>query len=269
MQSSFVIPKQLFLGFCILFLGSPGNRLNAQIVYTDIIDATPNVTYPLDLNNDDIVDFTIQFGNTAGNVGLICYPQNDNAYSGNFVNDIYMPWALSSEDFICDSLPTWYGADYPGTMASGSNIGNWVNASDKYLALKLIIGTEPHYGWARFDLASNSGSFTIKDYAFENTPNTCIQAGQTTLNVNEIADVNYCSIFPNPFNSVATIETQTKLNNASLKVFNIYGQTIKQIDNISGQSINLTRDWLPSGQYIVQFSESNKIIAFEKFIIID
>ena len=37
------------------------NRLEAQIIYTDIPDDTPNATYPLDLNNDNIVDFLIQF----------------------------------------------------------------------------------------------------------------------------------------------------------------------------------------------------------------
>ena len=46
--------------YCILMVIFVHSPLYSQIIYTDIPDATPNATYPLDLNNDTIVDFLIQ-----------------------------------------------------------------------------------------------------------------------------------------------------------------------------------------------------------------
>ena len=211
----------------------------------------------------------IQFGGSAGMVGVICYPQNNNAYAGNFVIDTYLPWALSESDNICDSLATWYDANNPGTMAMGSSIGNWVGATDKYLALKLIVGTNTYYGWARFDVVATSSSLTIKDYAYESSPNVCIQSGQSILGLNEYSINNRFSIFPNPLISSTTLETSYDLKNASLTLYNTYGQALKQVNNISGQTISLSRDNLSSGLYLIRLTEENKIIAEEQLLIID
>ena len=254
---------------CLLLLFTFSSGLNAQIIYTDIPDATPNATYPLDLNNDGIVDFMIQFGGSAGTVGVMCYPQNNNAYSGDFIGGVHLPWALPASFTICDTLATWYESNNPGTMALGANIGYWVGETNKYLALKLIVETNTYYGWARLDVHPTSASFTIKDYAYVSTPNDCIQSGQSSAGINENADEKFLSIFPNPFISSSTIQTKGNLKNASLTIYNSNGQTLKQIKNISGQTVSLTRDNLPSGLYFMKLTEENKIIALEKLIITD
>ena len=253
----------------LLLLFIFNNKLYSQIIYTDIPDATPNATYPLDLNNDAIVDFMIQFGGSAVTVGVLCYPKNNNAYSGNFISGVHLPWALSTSNSICDSLATWYDADNPGTMAWGTSIGYWVGETNKYLALKLIVGTNTHYGWVRIDILATSTSFTIKDYAYQSTPNACIQSGQILLDIHENSNKNIFSIFPNPFISSTTIQTIGNLKNATLTIYNSYGQTLKQVKNISGQTISLSRDNLPSGLYFIRLTEDNKIIAVEKLIITD
>jgi hypothetical protein len=252
---------------CVLVLFIFNSKLYSQIIYTDIIpDATPNATYPLDLNNDSITDFLIQFD--AGDK-VMCKPQNNNAYSGNFVAGVHLPWAFSATNSICPSLATWYDANNPGTMALGTSTGYWVGASNKYLALKLIKGTNTYYGWARLDILSTSTSFTIKDYAYQSSPNTCIQSGQIILGVNENTDKNIFSVVPNPFNSSTTIQTNRNLQNASLTIYNCSGETLKQVKNISGQTVSLTRDNLKSGLYFISLTEENKIIAVEKLIITD
>jgi hypothetical protein len=247
----------------ILFFNS---RIYSQIIYTDIPDATPNATYPLDLNNDAIVDFLIQYDLTDK---LMCKPQNNNAYSGNFVAGVHLPWAFAASNNICDSLATWYDANNPGTMAWGTSTGYWIGETNKYLALKLNVGTNTYYGWARFDVVATSSSFTIKDYAYESSPNTCIQSGQSILGLNEHSINNRFSIFPNPLISSTTLETSYDLKNASLTLYNAYGQTLKQVNNISGQTLSLSRDNLPSGLYLIRLTEENKIIAEEQLLIID
>lgn len=269
MKTNIAMLKNVALLSFFLLLIAFNSKLNAQIIYTDIIDATPSATYPLDLNNDTIVDFMIQFGGSAGTVGVMCYPQDNNAYAGNFVNDTYLPWALSESNNICDSLSTWYDANNPGTMALGTNLGNWVEATDKYLALKLIVGINTFYGWARFDVLESSASFTIKDYAFQSTPNSCIQAGQTTLGLNEILTNNNFSVFPNPCISSSTIKTEGNLNNATMTIYNAFGQVLKQVNNISGQTMSLNRENLPSGIYFLRLTDADKTISIEKLIIAD
>jgi hypothetical protein len=264
MKTKIIFLKNLASLCCLLVLFSFNNRLYSQIIYTDITDATPNATYPLDLNNDTVVDFLIQFD--LGDK-VMCKPQNNNAYSGNLSGGVHLPWALSASDNICDTLATWYDSNNPGTMAWGTSIGNWAGVTDKYLALKLIVGTNTFYGWARLDLPATSTSFTIKDYAFESTPNACIQAGQTILGINENSNKYIFSIFPNPFTSSTTLKTIGYLKNATLTIYNSYGQTLKQLNNISGQTVSFSRDNLPVGLYFIRLTEENKIIAAEKLII--
>jgi Secretion system C-terminal sorting domain len=200
---------------------------------------------------------------------VACNPINNNAYAGEFINGTYLPWALSQSDSICSSLATWYGSNNPGTLALGSSTGYWAGQIDKYLALKLIVGTNTYYGWVRLDILASSSSFTIKDYAYESTPNTCIQSGQTVLGMNEYSSNTIFSIFPNPFISSTTIQTTDHLKNASLTICNAYGQPVKQVKNISGQNVSLSRDNLPRGLYFIKLIEANKIIAVEKLMITD
>lgn len=268
MKTKIILLKKT-ASLCLLILFVFNSKLYAQIIYTDIPDATPNATYPLDLNNDTIVDFMIYYAGGAGTIGVMCAPQNNNAYSGNFVGGVHSPWALSASDDICDSLATWYDSNNPGTLALGASTGYWPGATNKYLALKLVLGTNTYYGWARLDLLSISSSFTIKDYAYQSTPNACIRSGQTVLGMNENSNKDIFSIFPNPFISSTTIQTIGNLKNATLTICNSYGQTLKQINNISGQTVSLSRENLASGLYFIRLTEENKTIAAEKIIITD
>jgi hypothetical protein len=272
MKIKIILQKKKAFLCCLLVLFIFNSKLYSQVVYTDIIpDATPSATYPLDLNNDAIVDFLIQFS-MANKV--MCIPQNNNAYLGDFVGGVHLPWALSASNAICASQATWYDSSNPGTMAWGTttaspSIGYWLGATNKYLALKLIVGANTYYGWVRLDFLFISGSFSVKDYAYQSTPNACIQSGQTALSINEHTSKTISSIFPNPFSSSATIQTSGNLKNASLTICNAYGQIVKRVENITGQSISVSRDNLASGLYFMRLIEDDKIIAVEKLVITD
>lgn len=269
MKTKNIFHKRVATLSLLLILFFANNKLYSQIIYTDIPDATPNATYSLDLNNDTVVDFILQYGGGTSTIGVMCYPQNNNAYSGNFVNGTYLPWSLSTSNSICASLATWYDFNNPGTLALGTNIGHWVGASDKYLALKLIVGTNTYYGWVRIDILSNSASFTIKDYAYESTPNACIQSGQNNLDTIKYSNKKLISIFPNPFQDTTTIQANSNLKNATLNMYNSYGKIVKQVNNLSGQTICLSRGTLSSGLYFIKLTEENKVIAVEKILITD
>ncbi len=86
------LKKISFYSFILMTFHTP--NFYGQISYTDIPDATPNATFPLDLNNDGTIDFMLYFGGSGSTIGAYWAPQNNNAYSGNTVNGDYFPWAL-------------------------------------------------------------------------------------------------------------------------------------------------------------------------------
>lgn len=64
-------------------------------------------------------------------------------------------------------------------------------------------------------------------------------------------------------------ETDQIFKDAIFTVYNSFGQTIKQIKNISGKTITLHRDYLPMGLYFIHLTQDNKTITTDKLIITD
>lgn len=83
------------------------------------------------------------------------------------------------------------------------------------------------------------------------------------------ADNYSIKFFPNPFSLQTTLQVNKNLSNATLTVYNCFGQTVEQIKNINGQTVVLSRDNLASGLYFVQLSQDNQTIATKKLIITD
>lgn len=90
-----------------------------------------------------------------------------------------------------------------------------------------------------------------------------------TNSINEENLSNAFVIFPNPFSTQTVLQTDNPLKSATLTVDNCLGQTVKQIRNISQQTITLNRDNLPSGLYFVRLTQDNKVIAAGKLVIAD
>ena len=86
---------------------------------------------------------------------------------------------------------------------------------------------------------------------------------------NILENSNQTIIYPNPFSTTTILHSDNILKNATLKVYNSYGQVIKQMDQLCGETIILQRDNLPNGVYFIQLTEDNKLLSTEKIIIID
>ncbi|MBM3919181.1 MAG: T9SS type A sorting domain-containing protein [Sphingomonadales bacterium] len=76
-------------------------------------------------------------------------------------------------------------------------------------------------------------------------------------------------IYPNPFSAQTTLYTDEFLNAASLTVYNLDGQQVYQIKNISGNTVTIQRNGLATGLYFVRLTENNKQPATKKIIITD
>lgn len=92
----------------------------------------------------------------------------------------------------------------------------------------------------------------------------------SSVGTNEIPEQQLSvSIFPNPFSSQTTLHTDHYFYDATLTVYNSFGQLVKEIKNISGQTVTVFRDNLPNGLYFIQLSEDSKIISSQKVVITD
>ncbi len=90
----------------------------------------------------------------------------------------------------------------------------------------------------------------------------------TATGISDEFNNEYFNIYPNPFFSFTTLQADNKIKDATLTLYNLYGQQIKEIKNISGQTVVLSRDNLASGLYFLRLTQ-DKVIATKKLIITD
>jgi hypothetical protein len=79
-----------------------------------------------------------------------------------------------------------------------------------------------------------------------------------------------CRVYPNPFGSMATlrIEGLTETRDMTLRIFNLFGQEVRQIGHISSPTVVITSEGLAQGLYIYELLDRNgKRLFTGKFII--
>src|SRR6476646_1944734 len=103
--------------------------------------------------------------------------------------------------------------------------------------------------------------FSIHDY-FKKDQNCATSIAENKVELN-------LTIFPNPFFISTTLQTSYNFKNATLLVYDLMGNIVKQINNVNGKEIILFRDNLSYGMYLFQISEDNKIFVRDKILITD
>ncbi len=76
-------------------------------------------------------------------------------------------------------------------------------------------------------------------------------------------------VYPNPFSHQATIESKVPLESAKLVLTNSIGQVVKEMEGLDGTKINLNRNLLPSGVYLIQLIQEGKIVHKTRVLIVD
>jgi len=172
------------------------NPSTAQIiVYTDIPDQvidSSNTVFDLDINQDAIFDFQMRFTPGPGGAPYSAFELYDGpaAIDNRCLVDDGIGDALnmsSGESIqpIVVSPKIWYDLTSGGLTLSmmaylnGAAMFQWAGgATDKYLGISFAIGANTHYGWIRVDVTSGTPeALTIKDFAYNTTPNAPIIAG--------------------------------------------------------------------------------------------
>jgi len=184
------------------------SSVNAQIVYTDVIPDTTitqstigSSAYKLDINNDGITDATFTANRTSSNVaillgtstgsGALMYyygPLLAKSINYNAIIDSASPigtnllWA-NAQNVVLRQTPI--GGGRGGMGGNPIPFGDWSNATDRYVAIRFLVGGELYYGWVR--LSASGASFTIRDYAYNSKPNHLILAGDTSCTIPSVS----------------------------------------------------------------------------------
>jgi hypothetical protein len=158
----------------------------ADIIYSGVVDQPVgyNTSFNIDLNGDGTTDFTIitsqiLYVQAPGNNAVVITPP-DAAAALNPFDEISANDQLGRGRRLM-AFYTGGGTGPSGTRPSG---GPWLGAQNKFLGLRFNFPDgSTHYGWARlsvgFDYPSFSFTATVHDWAYENTPDKPILAGDT------------------------------------------------------------------------------------------
>lgn len=159
----------------------------AKVVYTAANSQTTFGTIPVDLNNDGIVDFTLSIQGgffhsewtfvkpaVTGNAVLV------GAKGGPQAGFFGLPVG-PGEKFVSNTFYSYGLQMADAGMYGGSSwfLGNFANATNRYIGLKFSINGATHYGWARVNLSNylKGGALQLTGYAYETTPQTNIVEG--------------------------------------------------------------------------------------------
>lgn len=252
----------------------------AQVTHTDIRDTTlinNGDFFDIDLNNDGINDLSISLTKTTySSVSTYSsyYIKVNSVYaSGSNSNDIninvnsssfYEVAAFNSNQSINNSVNSWSYYGLVGGYATGSfggstinvNVGQFPNQGDKFLGVRFNIGANTHFGWVRLDVSALSDTVTIKSFAYENTSNTPILAGDTgfAVGIDEATKRNielYSSKSKLYFGN-----TKSQLN--EIKVYDLTGKLLEERQLTTNQT-ELQLSKIYQGIYIIEVKHGEGI----------
>jgi hypothetical protein len=182
----------------ILALTQPAE---AKIVYTPAHKVIPRETkdFPLDLNNDGVVDFTFWHWSFSGSgswfwVSPATYKgKGSNEVLGSEAHGQYQVASAlragtkvgPNARFVFAIYNSMAGVSWYSNGSVKSKTGRWQNAQNMYLGLKFVTDGAVHYGWARLNVHITPSHFTpsiravLTGYAYETIPNKPIITGKT------------------------------------------------------------------------------------------
>jgi hypothetical protein len=165
--------------------------VQARVVYTPLNVTLPtNGYYAIDLNHDEITDFTFHiesnfcpYGphihylwvepNRAGIVGSYDASALQSGVPIDFRQSFYRSTALMYQ--------------HPLGPGCGTIQGQWNQVYILYLGLEFLIAGQVHYGWAELSTNSTTGVNILHGVAYETIPLLGILTGQTTDSPDEPA----------------------------------------------------------------------------------
>lgn len=167
-------------------------------------------------------------------------------YTKNFIYDFYAVMENNCFEMAC----------YAGIFQYESPVFDW----NQLIASKTVVQYRYHNNPFYTDFTDLSSTL---QGGFYNT-----NCSVTSINDRNINPKQSYSVYPNPFNSFTTIKFDNPTNKIyTLKLFNILGENVRVISNISTGKVIIRRENLKSGVYLFQLHSGSRIYAIGKLLI--
>ncbi len=151
-----------------------GQTSFGAIIYTDITDAHLSTTGTFAINMDNTGADEYSFDNTMGSPYIMFDPNMHLGTVSTGEWDVIKGYDLNTP--INSSLG-FYDQGDGGINPGWQTTYTFPSSVDKYLGCQFNIGSSTYYGWIRVQLVGTDLIF--KDYAYNNTANAAINAGDT------------------------------------------------------------------------------------------
>jgi uncharacterized delta-60 repeat protein len=243
------------------------NTYNSTGVYVDIFTSISS-------GCDSIVTTNLTVLPPINSLQTITICSGQSIIVGNNTYDstgLYIDTFQSST--LCDSFVTTNLIVNPIPIVSTNNSGTtiisnqpsasyqWIDCNNGYLP---ILGEINQI----FTPASNGNYAVVVTLGLCSDTSSCVS--MLNLSTTQFENEYRKIIFkPNPFTSSTTLITEISLKNATLIVYNVYGEKVIFITNIFGNTFILNRENLQTGFYFTELIQDNKIISRNKLIITD
>jgi hypothetical protein len=180
------LSKQLLAYATMAGAGVAGcaSHAEAEVVYTPVTSFV-HYSYPLDLNNDGIVDFHFySFSLSSFLLFLSVIPALGNKVLRT--NRSCAPFSYGAAPLPEGAVvgPTQPLHPFAHCMAylstGGRHGGPWFGAKERYLGLAFVVDGKTHFGWARVSIDESyylSRFGRLQGYAYETEPGKPIVAG--------------------------------------------------------------------------------------------
>jgi hypothetical protein len=161
------------------------------------------------------------------------------------------------------SLPiNTFGDLYLIKTDANGNSGCFEESHNSIVSDATTIVTSPTFQTSSGGVSSNSCPKSIEG-GIETV--LCFSVGIQSIQLNE----NELTISPNPFASNTVLQTERILIDATLTIYNSYGQRIIEITNVSGKTYNFNKNSLCSGIYYLQIKDDDVCLPLKKLIVAD
>ncbi len=145
----------------------------------------------------------------------------------------------------------------------GSDPNGFFTAGETYIGLTFTAaGGTSHYAWMRVEIPPAGGQITVKDFAYESTPNTAIAAGNRGTVATEpdaLAEgYRFSPLAPNPTTGTSSFDLAVgQAETVRVEAFDALGRRVAVLHDgllAAGQTRRLSLDAaaLPAGVYVVR-----------------
>ncbi len=268
--------NKLYLTFLTIVFVLMPIIISAQITYTDI---NPDVTTTLnenqtitslvsiDFNGDNTEEYNFRWDYFGGQWFLhMTYSGNNEMAGATSPAGGYDITPLTGGTAIDSNLT--YDNDIPEPFIGDFSNTNFMGLEDRYVGCKFVLGGNTHYGWVRVNL-DNDLNFTVKDYAYEETPNTVIIAGEggDTASVNDLNFDQYFNYYYNLVSDKLFLKIKKNILVESIMVYNLLGQKATSNYQLLNSKIEMDMQGLDSGVYFIKIQTENRQVLTKKIII--